>query len=90
MNLIVLARPPKNIASYVLPPVNVCTEEEIEEWLRTSLSNGEHDLHVQECSFETISHVHALARQENYKLQYLPIIGKTAHAEFFLERAVTV
>ena len=90
MSLIGLTKPPKDIGNYVLPPANVCTDEEIEEWLRTSLNDGSHNLHVPECSFETVSNVHTLAWQQNYKLQYLPIAGKTAHAQFFLERAVAI
>jgi hypothetical protein len=40
MNLIILANPPKNVASHVPPPASVCIEEGIGEWLQTSLKNG--------------------------------------------------
>jgi hypothetical protein len=86
MNMILLKEPPKNLLSYVTPPESVLEDHALETWIRTITKQGGHNLHIEECFLQTIANVEADLLAQKYKIQILPIAGKTASAEFFLER----
>lgn len=86
MNMILLKEPPVNAWSYVKPPSSAMDEHALEQWIRTIIKQGGHNLHIEECFLQTITNVEADLLAAKYKIQILPIAGKTASAEFYLER----
>lgn len=86
MNMIQLQKPPENAWTYVKPPDAVMEEHALEQWIRTISKQGGHNLHIEECFLQTIKNVEADLLAQKYKVLILPIAGKTASAEFFLER----
>lgn len=89
MNMILLKEPPANAWTYVNPPDAVMDEPALEQWIRTISKQGGHNLHIEECFLQTIKNVEADLLAQKYKVLILPIAGKTASAEFFLERIPT-
>ena len=86
MNMIVLEKPPGDTSSYVKPPSSVIDEQALERWIRIIIKQGGHNLHIEECFLQTIANVEADLLAQKYKVFIRPIAGKTASAEFFLER----
>lgn len=86
MNMILLKEPPANAWTYVKPPSAVMDEQALEQWIRNIIKQGGHNLHIEECFLQTITNVEADLLAAKYKVQILPIAGKTASAEFYLER----
>jgi hypothetical protein len=86
MNKLLLQKPPENAWSYVNPPDSNMDDHALEEWIRTIIKQGAHNLHIAECFLQTIANVDADLLAAKYKVQILPIAGKAASAEFYLER----
>ena len=86
MNMILLKEPPANSWSYVNPPDSIMEDHALEEWIRAIIKQGAHNLHIAECFLQTIANVEADLLAAKYKVQILPIAGKAASAEFYLER----
>lgn len=86
MNMILLKEPPANALTYVNPPDSIMDDHALEQWIRTIVKQGAHNLHIAECFLQTITNVEADLLAAKYKVQILPIAGKTASAEFYLER----
>jgi hypothetical protein len=84
--MIQLQKPPENAWTYVKPPDAVMDEAALEQWIRIISKQGGHNLHIEECFLQTIKNVEADLLAQKYKVLILPIAGKTASAEFFLER----
>jgi hypothetical protein len=84
--MILLKQPPANARSYVKPPSSVMDDNDLEHWVRSIINQGAHNLHIEECFVQTIANVKADLLAAKYKVKFLPIAGKTASAEFFLER----
>ena len=86
MNMIQLKQPPENAWTYVNPPESVVTEVALEQWIRDMVKQGALNLHIEECFLQTIANLETELVAAKYKVQILPIAGKTAAAEFYLER----
>lgn len=86
MKMILLKEPPANAWTYVKPPSSVMDEHALEQWIRAMIKQGAHNLQIAECFLQTIANVEADLLAAKYKVQILPIAGKTASAEFYLER----
>lgn len=86
MNRFLLQKPPENAWSYVNPPDSIMDDHALEQWIRGIIKQGAHNLHIAECFLESIANVEADLLAAKYKVQILPIVGKTASAEFYLER----
>ncbi|MGB7767355.1 MAG: hypothetical protein WBN22_00675 [Verrucomicrobiia bacterium] len=86
MNMIQLDKPPENLWSYVQPPDAIMDENALENWIRTIIKQGGHNLHIEECFLQTIANVEPDLVAQKYKVMFRKIAGKTASAEFFLER----
>lgn len=86
MNMIKLEKPPENAWTYVKPPDANMDEHALEQWIRGIIKQGAHNLHIAECFLQTIANVESDLVAQKYTVLILPIAGKTASAEFFLER----
>ncbi len=86
MNMILLEKPPENLWTYVKPPDSIMDEDVLEKWIRNVIKQGAHNLHIEECFLQTVANVESDLVAQKYKIMCLPIAGKTAWAEFFLER----
>ena len=86
MNMILLEKPPENLWTYVKPPDSIMDEDKLENWIRNIIKQGSHNLHIEECFLQNIANVKSELVAQKYKIFIRPIAGKTASAEFFLER----
>jgi len=86
MNMILLKDPPANAWNFVKPPSSVMDEDALEQWIRVIIKQGGHNLHIEECFLQTIKNVETDLLAAKYRVQILPIAGKAASAEFYLER----
>ncbi|NBR84940.1 MAG: hypothetical protein EB141_01265 [Verrucomicrobia bacterium] len=86
MTQIQLSRPPANLESYVRPPSRDATPEEVESWIRNMLREAKFNLHIPYSFIATIASISQEAGKAGYRIQFLPIAGSTATADFFLER----
>jgi hypothetical protein len=86
MNKVHLEKPPENLWTYVEPPDSVMDDHALEQWIRTITKQDGHNLHIGECFLQTIANVESDLVAQKYKVMFRPIVGKTASAEFFLER----
>jgi hypothetical protein len=87
MNVIPIGETPDNIQTYVKPPVGDQSPEELEAWLAARVKEGVHKIHIPECFIYTVKHISDDAAQNGYKIMQKQLLGLTAQAEFFLERA---
>lgn len=86
MNQIQLSKPPANLETYVRPPSQVAAPDEVESWIRDMLREAKFNLHIPQSFIATIASVSQEAGKAGYRIQFLPIAGSTATADFFLER----
>ncbi len=87
MNMTVIEKLPDNLRTYVKPPDSVQDEQALEPWLRDMVRRGALNLHIPECFLETIANLESDLIAQKYRVFILPIEGKTASAEFFLQRS---
>lgn len=86
MNKSFLREPPADADTYVQPPENCRTPEEVEDWLRENLNEAKSNLHVRDCFNSTVENVSREASKACYRVQCLPSPGSTAIADFYLKR----
>jgi hypothetical protein len=87
MNVIPISGTPDNIDAYVKPPVNTRSPEELEAWLAATVKEGVQKIHIPECFIYTMKRISDEATRNGYKIMQKQLLGLTAEAEFFLERA---